>query len=440
MAKAPPRRPGAGGARMTLGQASGGRPRPPARGGAAPPPPRAASPRPPAAPKSLGLGLGLGAKQRAGFQQAAKTGTSGQYLAAHPGIQQKIQNRVPAGGNRQTKIQNFMGTGASQRRPLQRPGGMPRPPTRGVPLSQRPRPAQPLGGYPVNQGMQSVLNSRWGQGMASMPPGSLPKPNVMPGGGGGGPMFQGDRSQGTGDQLTPYGQQQLGGMGDYGGRALNYVVPYDQMRQRMQGMGGQQGGGPDPMGGMAMMGGYSGDNANQQQNLADQAARQQMMGGMAGFQGPRTGSGIGYGQQGGDGGNPYGTAAYNPRGQSPMQFGGAPQGGYLTGYGGGQQMGGYGMAGGSMGGGGNPYGTAAFNPRGQSPQQFGGGPQNMGGYGQQMSQQAPQYRAGFVPYAQQMQNNQQARPQFQSGGPMNPMQGSRQSMGGQQPPGGGGYL
>src|SRR5215831_11922352 len=136
------------------------------------PPPGAGRP-----PRSLGLGLGLGARQRAGFMGAAQGGRSGQWLAAHPGVQQRV-NRMQPGGMRETRMQNFMGTGQSQKPP--------RPPVAGgyaggnmfgrrqgaqrpqyLPMQPQLPPQHPLM-QSVNPGMQSVINNRLGQGLQGM--------------------------------------------------------------------------------------------------------------------------------------------------------------------------------------------------------------------------------------------------------------------------------
>jgi len=204
---------------MSLGQAAGGRPR-----GVARPPARPTAP-------GLGLGLGLGAKQRGGFQQATQQGNAGGWLAAHPGVQQRIQQESPTGW-RATNLQNFIGTG--QRQPYMggargAPGSdnMPQPP----PAQQRPpmmigQPPPPAtmgqvggnmygqqgvggGGYQlpnmgVNPGMQSVLQNR-ANGFNAPPPqymaqmraqeAQYPGSTMLAGAGGGGP-FQGTQWSG----------------------------------------------------------------------------------------------------------------------------------------------------------------------------------------------------------------------------------------------------
>jgi hypothetical protein len=124
------------------------------------------APRPAPIKQGLGLGLGLGPKQRAAFSAAAKQGQGSQWLANRPGIQGRIQGVNPTSGQA-NRIQQFMGSGQSQR------PNMPRPPV-GQPQRgsgaglQRPRgQTQPLGasvpGYGgVNPGMQSVIDSRTG--------------------------------------------------------------------------------------------------------------------------------------------------------------------------------------------------------------------------------------------------------------------------------------
>src|SRR5215475_11981289 len=106
--------------RMTLGQATGGGPR--RVQGPAPRRPAASQGAPRPTAPGLGLGLGLGAKQRGGFQQATQQGNAGGWLAAHPGVQQRINQFSPTGWQA-TNLQNFIGTG--QRQPYQggiRPG------------------------------------------------------------------------------------------------------------------------------------------------------------------------------------------------------------------------------------------------------------------------------------------------------------------------------
>jgi len=343
-ARRPPPRPAPG--RQTLGQATGGKPprvaapprpaapRAPAPRAAAPPKnptaPRITNRPPPGAPKGpgLGLGLGLNRKQQQNFQAAVQSGTGGSYLGMHPGIQKRMSG-IGSQSGQQTRIQNFMGTGQSQRQPR-----TPQPPTRGqaggnmLGKFQRP-PAMPLGALPhpaiqqmgVNSGMQSVLQDKMNQAGAQMPPGGYA------------PM----------QRPQPGGYQPMGS--PYGGGGMNtQAAQMGGMRPQpyQSGLMGQMGG---------QMGGYSGDNAGQQANLAQQA------GGMGNFQnylqgmrqqeqqypgstmmaGGNMGSYLtGFGQGGG------GMGGYG--GQMP----GMTRGPMTTGMGG--MQGGYGMAGGSMGG------------------------------------------------------------------------------------------
>src|SRR5262249_2373072 len=67
------------------------------------------------APQSLGLGLGLNAGQRQGFMNAAQGGQGQDWLAQHPGIQQRIERRVKPGSAQEGRIQRFTATGTPQR-------------------------------------------------------------------------------------------------------------------------------------------------------------------------------------------------------------------------------------------------------------------------------------------------------------------------------------
>jgi hypothetical protein len=205
---------------VTLGQATGGRP-------------RQVAPRPTAKP--LGLGLGLGAKQRGAFQQAVQGGGGGQYLGNHPGIQQKIQQINPNSA-RAGRVQQFMGTGQSQ--------AMPRPP-QGQPmrgggnLNPQQGPQQPLSTMEpwrqsmnplmqgLNPGMQSVINSRMQQG------------------------WSGDNAA----QQASLGQQSVG-MGQSNQQGFQQApsqtfTPQQQQGSYLTGYGGQ------PSGGMSLQGGQS---------------------------------------------------------------------------------------------------------------------------------------------------------------------------------------
>src|SRR5262245_27234944 len=147
-----PARPGPG-RQPTLGQATGGRPgRVPAAG--ATPAAAPATPRPPRAP-GLGLGLGLNPRQRGAFQQAAAQGQGAAYLGQNPALARRVNQLDPTGWRAQN-VQNFIGS-YGQRQPY--------------------------------RGAQ-----------APAPP---PQPP---------PSFAGARGTAGGDQLTPYGVSQLGGM------------------------------------------------------------------------------------------------------------------------------------------------------------------------------------------------------------------------------------
>ena len=101
MAKQAARRPAPARSQPTLGQATGGRP-----GRVLPPSQAGRAPR--AGP--LGLGLGLGPRQRGAFQQAAQQGQGQQWLAGRPGLQQRVNAQNPAGWRAQN-LQNFLGSG-----------------------------------------------------------------------------------------------------------------------------------------------------------------------------------------------------------------------------------------------------------------------------------------------------------------------------------------
>jgi len=94
----------------------------PARGswgpvGPTPPTPQAPetpAPQPGGTPKSLGLGLGLNQGQRAGWQAAAQRGQGAQWLGEHGKIAQRVNQQIQAGSPAETRLQNFLATGASQ--------------------------------------------------------------------------------------------------------------------------------------------------------------------------------------------------------------------------------------------------------------------------------------------------------------------------------------
>src|SRR5262245_51825968 len=231
----PPNRPAARpGARPqpTLGQATGGRP------GRVPPgqatnlrqtrAQMAPTPRPPTAPR-LGLGLGLGPRQRGAFQQAALGGQGQQYLAANPWLQRRVNQLGPT-SPQATRLQNFLVTGQNQR-----PGA--------AAAGPAPTPQPPAGPQPWNE---------------QVPPGTTPQ---IPGGGM--PGWTGDNA-GLQDQLRAYaGAQaagQLPGLGQPGGGG-DYGMLRGQLGAQMgpgaggMGYGGGLGGMTGQMGGM--YGGFS---------------------------------------------------------------------------------------------------------------------------------------------------------------------------------------
>jgi len=60
----------------------------------------------------LGLGLGLDPRQRGRFLEASQTPGGGQaFLAEHPGIQQRVENRIAGGSPQDTALQNMLATG-----------------------------------------------------------------------------------------------------------------------------------------------------------------------------------------------------------------------------------------------------------------------------------------------------------------------------------------
>jgi hypothetical protein len=192
----------------------------------------------PAAPvkRSLGLGLGLNAQQRGNFQQAVQGGQGGQWLGQHPGIQQRIGQINPnsaQGGMRQTRIQNFMGTGQSQR-PPQPPTAQPQPrgaqqlgPQPQAPLQmpqqqpQYPQPQQSMD-YRMPPPQQQPMQG-WSGDNAQMQPqmGGYGGPSQFSSGGGG------NWSTGAGGQPTyngpnPGGAVNMGGGMAYGAQSGGY--------------------------------------------------------------------------------------------------------------------------------------------------------------------------------------------------------------------------
>lgn len=196
---------------MTLGQASGGQPRriappkgsPNATAASKPVPvrpstggvPGAARPAP--IRQGLGLHLGLNPMQRAYFQQAAQGGRGVDWMTAHPGVMNRVSQFAPTGA-RQTALQNFIGTGQSQRpqRP-QPPTGQNQPPPGAQGL-------QPGSGF--NPSMGQVGGNMYGQMPASSQPQQMPQSGFqVPGQG---PM---DQSQSAYGGAPQQGLQQQGG-------------------------------------------------------------------------------------------------------------------------------------------------------------------------------------------------------------------------------------
>jgi hypothetical protein len=406
MARVPPRRGGGGAPRPaprgspTLGQATGGRP------GRVPP-----APRPAPIKQGLGLGLGLGPKQRAAFSAAAKQGQGSQYLANRPGLQQRI-NKVGATSGQANRIQQFMGSGQSQR------ANMPRPPVgrpqRGGPMMRPtapPGPMQPLGasvpGYGgVNSGMQSVINSRTG-GM-QLP--SYPGDRTLQFGPGAGGGWSGDNAAqqpylaGQAGNQYAIGSGEMGPSfgagGPYGGGGGSWsagangqmgYTPFSQMN-----MGG-------PMGNYGGGGGYQSNASNS--NFAGPAGGQMSGYGGGGAFGPQSGGGWGGGAYGGGGG-------YGGPSQRPWSAGGQGNpSGMMTatiypgesGYpGGGQRPGG--MYGGAYNQGAN-YGATTggkFGFQSQMPANQmllqGGGGGGMGSYVRGGAQQGYGGGGGLQPY------------------------------------------
>src|SRR5215467_10927692 len=197
----------------TLGQATGGRPgRVPPAGQTAPA--RPATPRPPTAP-GLGLGLGLNQRQRGAFQQAAQQGQGAAYLGQNPALAQRVNQLDPTGWRAQN-VQNFIGS-YGQRQPRGGPG-------------------------------------------AAAPGGAPAAPTPQPP-----PSFVGPRGTSGGDQLTPYGISQLGGMSggnmadQMGGMGGGYAIGsgYGGPSFGPGGPYGDMGGGGGAFGAGGPFGGYS---------------------------------------------------------------------------------------------------------------------------------------------------------------------------------------
>src|SRR5262249_50390815 len=293
--------------------------------------PGAPTPRPPTAPP-LGLGLGLGPRQRGAFQQAAQGGQGQQFLAARPWLQRRVNQLGPT-SPQATRVQDFLATGQNQRPvrtpPNQTPGAFtPQPPAgpqpwnESVPPGTTPQiPGGPLGGgwSGDNASMQAGLAGQAGQqfGIGSGAMG----PSFGPGGPyGGGGMLGGMQGQlggmygGGFDQnainANPGGFQQwmqgarqqearypgstmLGGMqGQLGGLYGGFSPQMQQVLQARYGGFGGGGGGGGQYGGMQnMYGGFGGGKGyalGQQQapgagNLRPQGQQANQQAGGGGF-------------------------------------------------------------------------------------------------------------------------------------------------------------
>jgi hypothetical protein len=93
----------------------------------------------------LGLGLGLNKFRRADLLQAQEQGGPfmEQFSRRHPGIMNRIERGIEAGGERGAAIQNFMDTGATPTGAEVRFGPRPRPGTPSMEQLQRPQPLGP---------------------------------------------------------------------------------------------------------------------------------------------------------------------------------------------------------------------------------------------------------------------------------------------------------
>jgi hypothetical protein len=113
----------------------------------------------------LGLGLGLNRRQQNRFAQAAQTPGGGQqWLAAHPGVQGRI-NRVDPTSQQATNIGNFVGAGQMA------PGAAPRFQPGTLAATQRPQPIGGPGQIQAPQGSGATGSAkRGGQPGPGMPP------------------------------------------------------------------------------------------------------------------------------------------------------------------------------------------------------------------------------------------------------------------------------
>jgi len=252
------------------------------------------------------LGLGLNRQQQQAFQRAQAAGTAPGFAYQHPGIANRINRMDPTGAQAQA-VQNFMLTGQRG------PGGFNRPA---------------------------------GAGGTPQPP----------------PSFAGPRGTQAGDQLTPYGMSQLGGM------AGGNPNPFAGYSPGMQSVLGAR----FPGAGMASQAGAMGYQAGLGGPLANMGA----MGGAYGY-----GGGFGGTMGNGGGGmSPWGMAGGNMGGG----FGQYPQAG-----GGMGSQGTGGMYGGAGAGGyASPAGFMS-NMMGQSGNQYA-----TGGQQARLAQQANQQQAG----------------------------------------------
>jgi len=105
----------------------------------------------------LGLGLGLNPMQRGSFLAAANAGQGADYIGSHPMLENRIENRIQPGSDRETALQGMIAgqgapSGATVRYGRQPPmggggGGMsPLGPTMGPPIDRGMTPEQAGGG------------------------------------------------------------------------------------------------------------------------------------------------------------------------------------------------------------------------------------------------------------------------------------------------------
>jgi hypothetical protein len=339
------------------------------------------------APKSLNLGLGLGANQRRNFLQAAQQGQGAQFLGTHPAIANRVQTRMQPGSAQEARMQRMIGTGQLQQRPgqaSQPPGPVPQPATAAPPPPQQPPQAQMPPGLQnlnVNPGMQSVIGDRF----ANMTPEQQQSLNLISGGGGQGPQ-----------RAAPMGSMGPGGM--------NMAPQYGNMMRSWDSMqgGGWSGGtsqyNAPPAPSMQATGLYLSPEQRAQEG---QRNLQQMWGGQAAPNSWAEAYARGYPQ---------------PGGQMGGMYGGNPWSGGQAGQLGARTLGGADEMSQLLSGPGN-------SPLSQQTPQVGGGFQG-GGWGtpQPQMQTMPQARmgqfGGMMPAGQGGQRQDWMRPGAQSFGGM----------------------